>query len=57
MDKEPTKDEVDRRARELARRVMEKAPEPQAWPGRPKPKKAPGGDAKPRKRGPTASAS
>lgn len=37
MEDEPTKEEVDRRARELAQRVMSKPYEPQKWPGKSKP--------------------
>ncbi len=34
MEHEPTKDEVDRRAKDLANRVMSTPYEPQKWPGK-----------------------
>ena len=54
MTDELTKNEIARRAQELARRVMAKPPAPRV---KPKPTKASDASAKPRKRGPTASAS
>jgi hypothetical protein len=57
MADEPTKEEIEQRARELARRVMSKPYEPQKWPGGEKPKKAAGDASKPRKRAPTGEAS
>ena len=55
MEHELTHEEVDQRARELARRVMSQPYKPQEWPKKPKP--AGSGDAKPRKRVPTGAAS
>lgn len=54
MEKEPTKEEVERRAKELARRVMSTPPQPRT---KPKPAKETGGASKPRKRGRAASGS
>ena len=48
-------EEVDQRARELARRVMSQPYKPQEWPKKPKP--AGSDDAKPRKRGQAGEAS
>ena len=50
-DQELTKDEVDQRARELARRVMTTPPKPQEWPKKPKATPDRSGASKPRKRG------
>jgi hypothetical protein len=49
---ELTKEELDRRAGELAQRVMSKPPQPHVWPKKAKPdaKPARSGASKPRKR-------
>jgi len=58
MEQEPTKEEIERRAGELAARVMAKPAEPQQWPGRKKTKAGSSDpDAKPRKRGRPAAGS
>ncbi len=59
MEPELIPEEVDKRARELARRVMSKPPERQQWPGRGKQKATPtpSGASKPRKRGRAGEAS
>jgi len=57
MADEFTKEEVEQRAGELARRVMTKPPEPRQWPGKAKPTPKPAADAKPRKRRQAASGS
>jgi hypothetical protein len=56
---ELTPEEVDRRARELAQRVMSQPYKPQEWPKKPRPAAKPkgSGDAKPRKRGQAGEAS
>src|SRR5438105_1054650 len=51
------KEEVERRARELAQRVMSKPPQPQAWPKKPKATKSRADAAKPSKRARAAEAS
>ncbi len=50
MEQELTKEEIDRRAREIARRVMSTPPQPQQWPGKSKAKATPERVSKPRKR-------
>ena len=55
MDKELTKEEIEERAKELARRTMAQPPQPQEWPK--KPTKAQSDAAKPRKRGRAGAAS
>lgn len=55
MEQELTPDEVDQRARELARRVMSQPYKPQEWPKKPKPTGS--DDAKPRRRGQAGEAS
>ncbi len=59
MEEELTKEEIDRRARELARRVMAKPPQPREWPKKPKSEATPARSvaSKPRKRGQPASGS
>jgi hypothetical protein len=44
-----TKDEIEQRARDLARKLMAKPPEPQEWPKKVAPKAAPLRASKPRK--------
>ena len=50
MAEELTKEEVDRRAREIAQRVMAKPAKPQEWPKRGKPTKSRDGASKRGKR-------
>ena len=56
MEKELPKEEVKRRARELARRVMASPPQRQEWPKQ-KPTKSRGVASKPRKRAQAGAAS
>lgn len=57
MENEPTKEEVERRARELARRVMDTPPQPHDRPKKPKAPKETGGASKPGRRAPVGEAS
>lgn len=57
MEKELTPAEVEERARELARRVMQKPAQPHEWPRQPKPAKAADAPSKRGKRAPTGEAS
>jgi hypothetical protein len=53
MTEELSKEEIERKARELARRVMSTPPQPHSWPKKPKRDAKPdrSGASKPRKRG------
>ena len=59
MDQEPTRDEVERRARKAARRLMSTPYERQRWPGKPSAtaKETHGGASKPSTPDPSAEAS
>jgi hypothetical protein len=57
QDRELTKEEVDQRARALARRVMSTPAKPQEWPKKPKATSARSGASKPRKCGHAATES
>jgi hypothetical protein len=57
MAEELTKEEAERRAGDLAHRLMSKPPQPQEWPKKEAPKEAPARASKPRKRGRAGGAS